>query len=864
MTPLTPLRFILVCEGRVSTARILERVFEGLVARRAWEFQCYYVNEMEWRYDEVGVAVDAADAVLFLRSSRPEELEVMRRAQGRGIPALYCTDDDFDALDPETPLGKAYAEPERRAAREAFAREADLVWLFTEEMASRFARFTDRIHVGRLPSFVEQHGWNEAEIEAAEREPEILTIGYGGRFIHSPDLEVIVAPLTRILETFPRPVRAEFIDCVPPSLEGHPRVQHLPYFNDIQDYYDYVRHAGWALGLAPLKDTLGNRAKTNNKYREYAALGVPSVYSDMPVYASSVRHRETGYLAPHTEEGYYQAMCAMLGDQELSRSIRRNALADAATTYALLPMQQEWLREVTRLASRGDRKTRLLLIGHDRATTTHVDALPACRALAQAGRLDFDYVQPMEATRAQVAGAEAVVVVRAFHPENISTLDWAKDLDVPLICSYDDDFFSLPRDTDLGRYYRTPGVRKAVCRFLQECSLVASSTPPLTERTRELTPHFMEALYGFDTAHLPLPRPRPAPEEEGRPVRIGFFGATWAQSLPCITEALRRVKARFGTRVSLEIITLNVPPEMADLFDWKSEREMEWAAILQLLETRGWDIGMAPLENTEFNASKQATKFRDYAWADLAMICSRVPTYERVIIDGIHGLLVDNTEEAWEAGLSRLIEDRVLRDRLRASGRSLFELAYTLEATICSWEQLLWRIVHYRERRPAVLQAPAAAPPESFSRPAEPSVSEAPVGQLHATRPLEGERQYALVAQEDGWQAVELMLGLHARPATGRLVLTIYPEGQTREPLRQVAGDLSQAADNGWFRFAFPSIQNSRGRSFLVRLALEGAPPGTRVSPYEQGQPPRHLLARLLRRVSRRGGRLHCRLGYQG
>jgi hypothetical protein len=86
------------------------------------------------------------------------------------------------------------------------------------------------------------------------------------------------------------------------ALQNHRKVTHLPYFDDIGAYYRYLRTAGWTIGLAPLRDSDGNRAKTGNKYREYAALGIPGIYSDMPVYSSSVRHGETGYLAPHTEQ----------------------------------------------------------------------------------------------------------------------------------------------------------------------------------------------------------------------------------------------------------------------------------------------------------------------------------------------------------------------------------------------------------------------------------------------------------------------------------------------------------------------------------------------------------------------------------
>lgn len=470
MRALAPLRFIMVTEGRIASASILDRVFSGLHRQGAWDYQACY--EWDHSFADIGEAIRSADAVLFLRCTRPEEAELFDLAKQRGLPIIYCIDDDFDALDPGTTHGQFYSQPEMVEGRNRIIRNADVVWVFTQEMADRLRDRAQRIHVGRLPSFAEDHGWDLRSIDDYGSAEEPLTIGYGGRHIHSPDLKVIVEPLRRILDSFDRPVRAEFIDCVPPALENHPKVTRLPYFDDIRQYYDHLRTARWAIGLAPLMDTVGNRAKTNNKYREYAALGVPGIYSDMPVYSSSVRNRETGYLAPHSEQGMYEAMVAMLSNADLRKSIRRNALCDAATTYALLPMQQEWLREVSLLASRRDDAARLLVVAYDSVTTTHVDALPASRTLEPQGRLQFGFVQPTEVRRDDTVGRDAIFLVRAFQPETIRLLDWADRADAALICAWDDDFYSLPSGTPLGKYYADPTVRTAMDRFLRECSQI--------------------------------------------------------------------------------------------------------------------------------------------------------------------------------------------------------------------------------------------------------------------------------------------------------------------------------------------------------------------------------------------------------
>jgi glycosyltransferase involved in cell wall biosynthesis len=858
MQPLPPLRLLLVTEERIASAAILDHVFAGLHQQGAWEYQARY--ERDCPHAEIGEAIRAADVVVFLRCTQPVEVELFETAKRLGRATVYCVDDDFDALDPSKPLAQFYARPEMAAARGRMMREADLVWVFTPEMAHRLAERCGRLHVGRLPSFVEERAWDLHSIEDYEVDPATITIGYAGPYrVHSPDVDVVVAPLLEIVETGDPPIRVEFIEGAPGALSRHPRVTVRPYFRDLHEYYRYVRTAGWSLGLAPLRDTRENRAKTNNKYREYAALGVPGIYSDMPVYSSVVRHGETGYLAPHTEAGMLEALRTMVSDGALRRTIRRNALIDAATTYALLPMQQEWLREITLLASRDSDRCRLLVVGYDGATTTHVDALSAAKTLEDSGKLRFQYVQPGDVQREHVRSADLVFVVRAFQPETLRVLEWAESAQVTLVSAWDDDFYALSDGTALARYHAEPTVRVAMDRFLRECSLVAASTPPLAERSRRYNENVVEAIYGFDTGQLPMLPVTPPAERAAERVRIGFFGLQWTVPAPGVIEAIRRTKRRLGDRVCFEIVSAcPVSAESADLFDWQQSGGMDWAESLRVLRSRCWDVGLAPLAQTEFNASKQATKFRDYAWAGMAMICSRVPAYERVIIDGVHGLLVENSAEAWEGAMMRLVDDASLRESLRRGARELFAQAHTLDATIGTWHQLLWRVARARSPERAAATRGRGEAARAVRRASRVQRAAA----LRASPPLSVPRHYRVVPEADAWQALDVLLGLHQRPAEGRLILSIYAGPHDPIPVRRVVGNLAEAADNAPFRFTFPAIANSCHRPMRLKLELEGAGVDTTVSLYEREHAPRSFVRRVLDKISYAPGELWCEMHF--
>jgi glycosyltransferase involved in cell wall biosynthesis len=75
----------------------------------------------------------------------------------------------------------------------------------------------------------------------------------------------------------------------------------------------------WDVAIAPLRDTAFGRCKSDVKLLDYAALGVPGVYSRVPAYAGSVRHGETGWLVENESDAWLEALATLLSDEELRR-----------------------------------------------------------------------------------------------------------------------------------------------------------------------------------------------------------------------------------------------------------------------------------------------------------------------------------------------------------------------------------------------------------------------------------------------------------------------------------------------------------------------------------------------------------------
>ncbi len=65
---------------------------------------------------------------------------------------------------------------------------------------------------------------------------------------------------------------------------------------------DFFRAIDYSVGVAPLADTVFNRSKSDIKFLELAALGIPTIASNVPAYNKSITSGQTGLLVKNDHE----------------------------------------------------------------------------------------------------------------------------------------------------------------------------------------------------------------------------------------------------------------------------------------------------------------------------------------------------------------------------------------------------------------------------------------------------------------------------------------------------------------------------------------------------------------------------------
>ncbi|MBO9040941.1 glycosyltransferase [Curtobacterium flaccumfaciens] len=241
--------------------------------------------------------VDGSDqtpyaALLVQRDILPRDgvQPFLATAASRGIRVVAEVDDDFFTESGRARLARAEYDPDRLASIDALVRGADTVVVSTPELADVVRPVARDVVV--VPNALDPAIWTAgAPAEDDERPAGEHRVLYMGTLTHAADLELLRGVFADLATADGTPIRLEVIGVTEEGgADWFRRVEvpdgHYPAFSR----WLVAHRERWRAGVAPLRDEEFNRAKSDLKFLEYTALGLPAVVSDRPSYAVARGH----------------------------------------------------------------------------------------------------------------------------------------------------------------------------------------------------------------------------------------------------------------------------------------------------------------------------------------------------------------------------------------------------------------------------------------------------------------------------------------------------------------------------------------------------------------------------------------------
>ncbi len=334
---------LVLAEHRIATVSLLEQLLAYLEKSAGVHARTRLLHELR------ATDITPDTFPLIVRACSPFASRLARTFRRHGIPYGFYLDDNFWLLDPETPLGRHYGARSTRRRLDSIVRGATTVVTSTAPLRD-YVRSTLNPRAIHLDAAVDFSLF--PELPPLSHDHPVIRGGFAGSTSRVGDLVEVFTDVLRILDERDD-VEFEIIGVGDGELAlRHPRLRTFPHVPSYEEYVEFQRSREWDFGLAPLGPAASNLYKTNNKYREYGAQGIPGVYQESAAYGAVV-DGATGLLVGRTRS-WHDAIERYVTDPGLRATVRRDARRDVERRYAPAAVTPAWADFLSSAPTVGD------------------------------------------------------------------------------------------------------------------------------------------------------------------------------------------------------------------------------------------------------------------------------------------------------------------------------------------------------------------------------------------------------------------------------------------------------------------------------------------------------------------------------
>ncbi|MEM6898878.1 MAG: glycosyltransferase [Pseudomonadota bacterium] len=281
------------------------------------------------------------DLVIMCRNQSTVSLNIALEARRQWIPIIYDIDDNFFDISLASAVGRYHRNPLHLYQLEQIIEYASLVRVYSKPMHKHMDRLGVKYEV--VDSYFDR---NLIRGVRPARHKSTVRIAYPTSRTHDDLAEIFAVATLRLLEKYGKSIEIHFWSNIPGPLRRFKNVvQHDP----IPNYTKFIRafhKLNFDIGLAPLKNTIFHRSKTNNKYREYSGCSVAGVYSDVDVYTDCVENGRNGLIVENDPDSWYHALDLLISDPQLRKNITTEARKSIDSRFSFDRTVDRWKEQI--------------------------------------------------------------------------------------------------------------------------------------------------------------------------------------------------------------------------------------------------------------------------------------------------------------------------------------------------------------------------------------------------------------------------------------------------------------------------------------------------------------------------------------
>lgn len=325
-------KVLLVYAGKTTTADIMIRLMSEYartcsISIRSIEALTVDSTDLNW-----------ADSVLIIRGADFLLSKILSSAKKVGKRCLLYIDDDLLSL----------YEPGSRFYKYLMIclKSTDILWVSNKNVLEKYSKLVPKD--ARCVETIVLDPWNDIHDYVPEKDK--IKLIFAGSPSHEPIVKKYIYPAIKKVYTNHPNIEVLFVGYSGTSLDGlDPYIRTTKWFDDAEEYRDYVVEEKPQIGLAIIEDTPFGRCKFYNKFIEYTKLGIFGIYSNCEPYTFVIHNMENGLLVENDIDSWVEAINFSIENPILRKKCiykAQDLLSNSFSTCSIISQIRELIPEL--------------------------------------------------------------------------------------------------------------------------------------------------------------------------------------------------------------------------------------------------------------------------------------------------------------------------------------------------------------------------------------------------------------------------------------------------------------------------------------------------------------------------------------
>lgn len=325
------------------------RVINKAEQLRSFSHEVWTVNASDF---QMGYAEYASQIIIYRTPYSEQFKQLIELAHKYNKPVFYDIDDLVydtsytDQLDYVKTLGKQEKEAYDSGVR-SYGKLMELCDAFitsTTDLKNELLKLGKPVYLNRNLASEELISISEQAIDKTIKDKKKIKIGYfSGSITHNENFDLIRSAILKILKEFPQ-TELHLVGylTIPDEMKNYKKQLIVHDFLDWTLLPSLV--AEMDINLAPLVDTVFNRAKSEIKWLEAALVGVTTVASDIGSFSEIITNETTGVLV--ADGMWYEQLKDLVDNKTKLEFLGTNAKREAISTYKTTEHEDEFIEAI--------------------------------------------------------------------------------------------------------------------------------------------------------------------------------------------------------------------------------------------------------------------------------------------------------------------------------------------------------------------------------------------------------------------------------------------------------------------------------------------------------------------------------------